>query len=61
MAGYDKFRACPNCDAKSTAITFRNIYQCHDCGKHYCDKCSASHYSCPHCRSNNFKKVGEAH
>lgn len=61
MADYEAFRSCPKCGATSTAFTFRNIYQCYDCGKHYCDKCCASNYSCPHCYSTNFKKVGEAH
>jgi primosomal protein N' len=61
MADFEKFDDCPNCHAKATAFTFRNIYQCHDCGRHYCDKCSASNYSCPHCRSHNIRKMGEAH
>ncbi len=60
MSDYDQFSDCPNCGAESTAFTFRNIYQCFDCGKHYCDRCCGSNYSCPHCYSSNFKKIGEA-
>lgn len=61
MANYQEFDSCPKCGAKSGALTFRNIYQCNSCGKHYCDQCSASNYSCPHCRSTDVKKVGESH
>ncbi|HEV7889631.1 MAG TPA: hypothetical protein VGP08_03280 [Pyrinomonadaceae bacterium] len=61
MADYEKFGSCPNCGATATTFTFRNIYQCRDCGRHYCDKCCVGNYNCPHCRSDNFKKIGEAH
>lgn len=61
MSDYQQFSDCPNCGAESTFMTFRNIYQCHDCGKHYCDHCALSNYRCPHCYSSNFEKIGEAH
>jgi hypothetical protein len=44
MAYFERYSSYPNCHSEATALTFRNIYQCNDCGRHYCDRCCVSGY-----------------
>ena len=57
---------CPNCDHNPYGFSssWMWIYQCNDCGKHFCHNCGTTtgdDVRCAHCDSDNTEKDYECH